>query len=83
MPVLHGHLRGLYDFERLAIFLKARNVFPNKIPIMDGSGFPPATVKFIESELEAAKNWLRKEAKKPPLKMLLMTPDPHGSGTVP
>ena len=60
---------------QLAIFLKARNAFPGKTPIMDGSGFPAATRAFINKELDDAKNWIRKEAKKPPLNMLLMTPD--------
>ena len=78
LPILHGRIRGLYDFCQLAISLKARNVFPGKIPIMDGSGFPPATRDFILKELEDAKKWIRKEAKTGPLKMFLMTPDPHG-----
>ena len=60
--------------------IKRENAFPNGIPIMDGSGFPTATRDYISKELEDAKNWVRKEAKEGPLKMFLMTPDPHGSG---
>ena len=45
---------------------------------MDGSGFPLATREFIKKEQEDAKNWIRHEAKTGPLKMFLMTPDPHG-----
>ena len=78
LPVLHGRIRGLYDLCQLAINLKARNAFPGKIPIMDGSGFPEATRKFILKEREDAKNWIRHKAKTGPLKMFLMTPDPHG-----
>ena len=80
MMPLHGNLRGMYDFMRLAVFMKARKAFPQKIPIMDGSGFPDATRKYIEKCLDDAKNWIRAEARKPPLRMLVMTPDPHGSG---
>ena len=79
MP-LHGKLRGMYDLTRLAIYMKARNAFPSRIPIMDGSGYPPATRAFIVKSLDQAKNWIRDEARKAPLKMFLMTPDPHGSG---
>ena len=81
LPILHAFIRGLYDLCQLAIALKARKAFPGKVPIMDGSGYPEATRDFINKELDDAKNWIRKEAKKPPLNMILMTPDPHGSGT--
>ena len=76
---MHGKLRGLYDFEQLAIKLKARHAFPSSIPIMDGH-FPQATRKYIEKEMKDAKQWIRDEAEKAPLKMFLMTPDPHGTG---
>ena len=82
MMPLHGILRGMYDLTRLMIFMKARSAFPGKIPIMDGSGYPPATQKYIEKYLLDAKNWLRAEARKPPLKMFILTPDPYGSGKI-
>ena len=77
---MHLKLRGLYDLLHLAQFLKARHAFPNMIPIMDGSGFPESSRKMIEGELKTAKQWIRDEAQKAPLKMFLMTPDPHGTG---
>ena len=80
MMPLHGTLRGMYDLTRLAIFMKARKAFPGKIPIMDGSGFPDATRKYIEKCLEDAKKWIRDKAKQAPLKMLILTPDPVGAG---
>ena len=77
---MHGKLRGLYDLLRLAAFIQARHAFPSGIPIMDGSGFPLATRKMIEGALKDAEQWIRDEAQKPPLKMFLKTPDPHGTG---
>ena len=80
LPIMHLLIRGMYDLTRLAIYMKARHAFPMSIPIMDGSGYPLATKQFILKSLEDAKNWVRNEAKKEPLKMFIMTPDPHGTG---
>ena len=80
LPIVHLPIRSQYDWNRLAIFMKARHVFPKKIPIMDGSGFPPLLRLKIKKELKKAKKWVQKQAKDGPLKMFLMTPDPHGAG---
>ena len=81
LPITHLPIRSQYDWNRLAIFMKARHLFPNKIPIMDGSGFgTEKQQKRIKKGLATAKKWVQKTAKDGPLKMFLMTPDPHGAG---
>ena len=80
LPIVHLLLRSQYDWNRFAMFMKARHVFPGGIPIMDGSGFPPDQRKKIKKALAKAKKWIQKKAKDGPLKMFLMTPDPHGAG---
>ena len=81
MNVLHNQIRDLTDYLRLAMFLYARESFPDE-PIMDGSGFPVECHDEIVAKLKEAKTWIRNEAKKPPLAMFLMMPDPHGTGKV-
>ena len=80
LPITHLRIRSQYDWMRFAIFMKARYVFPGNIPKMDGKRNPPAQRKKIKKALAKAKIWIQKKAKDGPLKMFLMTPDPHGSG---
>ena len=79
MPTMHTWIRDLTDYERLAMFLYARDIFPNKIPIMDGK-YPASHRKKILAKLAEAKKFLQDQARRGPLKMLLMMPDAHGTG---
>ena len=61
------------DFNIMA-HMRARDEFPYGIIIMDGSdkcGAGP----YVEEE----KRKMRAEARKPPLRMHIQTPDPHGT----
>ena len=80
LPVMHDYIRDLTDMERLGMFLYARDVFPNKTPIMDGSGFPQESRAAILAKIDEGKKFMSDQARNGPLKMLLMVPDPHGTG---
>ena len=82
MPVLHLWIRELYDFERLAQYMWARDAFPNDVPILDGSGYPRGYKDNILKKLEDAKKWIREKAASAPLKMIILSPDPvHGGSS--
>ena len=80
MPVLHDYLRDLTDMEKLGICLYARDAFPDKIPIMDGRHYPKEFKDAIDAKMAEGKNFMRNQAKNGPLQMIIMMPDPHGSG---
>ena len=81
LPVMHGSLRCLYTWMRFAISMKARHVFPRRIPLMNAKKHPIHLKDKIKAALKTAKKWVQKQAKDGPLKMFLMTPDPTGAGT--
>ena len=74
MTPLHFLINENKRIFNLWAHMRARDEFPYGIPIMDGSskcGAGPA--------VEAEKEEMRKEAKKPPLQMIIQAPDPHGT----
>ena len=79
MAILHAWIRDLYDYMRLGQFLYARDVFPNKIPLMEGT-YPAKHRKKIKEKLAEGKKFMQDQARRGPLKMLLMMPDSHGTG---
>ena len=79
MAILHAWIRDLYDYMRLAQFLYARDTFPNKIPIWEGT-YPESHRDAILAKMAEGKKFVQDKARQGPLKMLLMVPDSHGTG---
>ena len=77
---MHDWIRDLTDMERLGIYLYAREVFPDQIPMMHGTGYPKESRDAILAKLDEAKSWMSEKARTGPLQMLMMCPDPHGTG---
>ena len=79
MAILHAWIRDLYDYMRLGQFLYARNFFPNKTPIWEGT-YPESHRDIILEKMAEGKKFMQDKARRGPLKMLLMMPDSHGTG---
>ena len=74
MTPLHFAINKMGSNFRLFAHDRARDSFPNGVPIMDGSSKCGAGPAVEEEE----KNIIS-EAKKPPLQMIIQSPDPHGT----